>query len=80
MYTDDACTLQLAVTICVPDQFLVGQKVHSVQEKASNSTAAAYIGIEDENGTMYWGAGTNTDITRASIYALLSAYNNMIRE
>ena len=53
---------------------------HSVQERASNSTAAAYIGIEDENGTMYWGAGTNTDITRASIYALLSAYNNMIRE
>ena len=52
---------------------------HSVQEKASNSTAAAYIGIEAENGTMYWGAGTNTDITRASIYALLSAYNNMIQ-
>ena len=51
---------------------------HSVQEKASNSTAAAYIGIEAEDGTMYWGAGTNTDITRASIYALLSAYNNMI--
>ncbi|MBQ8237326.1 MAG: 2-isopropylmalate synthase [Oscillospiraceae bacterium] len=53
---------------------------HSVQEKASNSTAAAYIGIEGEDGKMYWGAGTNTDITRASIYALLSAYNNMIRE
>ena len=53
---------------------------HSVQEKASNSTAAAYIGIEDENGQMHWGAGSNTDITRASIYALLSAYNNMIRE
>ena len=53
---------------------------HSVQEKASNSTAAAYIGIEAEDGTMYWGAGTNTDITRASIYALLSAHNNMIRE
>ena len=53
---------------------------HSVQEKASDSTAAAYIGIEDEHGTMHWGAGTNTDITRASIYALLSAYNNMIRE
>ena len=53
---------------------------HSVQEKASSSTAAAYIGIEGEDGKMYWGAGTNTDITRASIYALLSAYNNMIRE
>ena len=52
---------------------------HSVQEKASNSTAAAYIGIEAEDGTMHYGAGTNTDITRASIYALLSAYNNMIK-
>ncbi|MBO5130192.1 MAG: 2-isopropylmalate synthase [Oscillospiraceae bacterium] len=52
---------------------------HSVQEKASNSTAAAYIGIEDEFGKMHYGAGTNTDITRASIYALLSAYNNMIK-
>ena len=53
---------------------------HSVQERSSDSTAAAYIGIETEKGTMYWGAGTNTDITRASIYALLSAYNNMIQE
>ena len=53
---------------------------HSVQEKASNSTAAAYIGIEAADGTMYWGAGTSTDITRASIYALLSAYNNMIQK
>ena len=53
---------------------------HSVQEKASDSTAAAYIGIEAEDGTMYWGAGTNTDITRASIYALISAYNNMIQK
>ncbi|MBO4939391.1 MAG: 2-isopropylmalate synthase [Oscillospiraceae bacterium] len=53
---------------------------HSVQEKASDSTAAAYIGIEADDGTMYWGAGTNTDITRASIYALISAYNNMIQK
>ena len=51
---------------------------HSVQSKSSNSTAAAYIGLESEEGTMSWGAGTHTDITRASIYALLSAYNNMI--
>ena len=53
---------------------------HSVQEKASDSTAAAYIGLEKNDGTMSWGAGTDTDITRASINALLSAYNNMIRE
>ena len=53
---------------------------HSVQEQGSHSTAAAYIGLEGANGTMYWGAGTDNDITRASINALLSAYNNMIRE
>ena len=53
---------------------------HSVQEKSSGSTAAAYIGIESQNGTPYWGAGTDTDIIKASISALLSAYNNMIRE
>lgn len=53
---------------------------HSVQEKSSGSTAAAYIGIKSQNGTLYWGAGTDTDIIKASISALLSAYNNMIRE
>ena len=53
---------------------------HSVQESCSDSTAAAYIGIEDENGQLHWGAGTNTDIIRASISALMSAYNNMIQE
>ena len=51
---------------------------HSVQENCSDSTAAAYIGIEADDGTMYWGAGTHTDIIRAGIRALISAYNNMI--
>jgi 2-isopropylmalate synthase len=41
--------------------------------------AAAYIGIQTEDGKMYWGAGTHTDISRAGIRALISAYNNMIR-
>lgn len=53
---------------------------HSVQERNSGSTAAAYIGIEDGNGTMYWGAGTNSDIIKASARALIGAYNNMIKE
>ena len=53
---------------------------HSVQERASDSTAAAYIGLEGEDGVMHWGAGTDTDIIRASINALISAYNNMTRE
>ena len=53
---------------------------HSVQEKSSGSTAAAYIGLEDVNGNMHWGAGTDTDIIKASAQALISAYNNMTRE
>ncbi len=53
---------------------------HSLQGQDSGSTAAAYIGIEAQDGTMHWGAGTDTDITRAGINALVSAYNNMIKE
>ncbi len=50
---------------------------HSLQEQSSNSTAAAYIGLEKEDGSLCWGAGTDTDIIRAGINALLSAYNNV---
>ena len=50
---------------------------HSVQERSSGSTAAAYIGLEAPDGTMYWGVGTDTDIIKASAGALIGAYNNM---
>lgn len=54
-------------------------KEHSLQQLGSHSEACAYIGIEDENGKIYWGAGRHTDIIKASSHALLAAYNNMIR-
>lgn len=50
---------------------------HSMQEKGSGSVAAAYIGIENQNGEMSWGVGTDTDIIHASVDALISAFNNM---
>ena len=53
---------------------------HSLQQKNSGSTAVAYVGIECAEGRMHWGAGSDTDITRAGIYALLSAFNNSITE
>ena len=53
---------------------------HSLQQKNSGSTAVAYVGIETRDGRMHWGAGSDTDITRAGIYALLSAFNNSITE
>ncbi len=49
---------------------------HSMRGRGSGSTAAAYIGIENEQGEMSWGAGTNTDIIHASIDALINAYNS----
>ena len=54
---------------------------HSMQEEGdgSKSVAAAYIGIMDECGEMYWGAGTNTDIIHASADALLVAFNKMCK-
>ena len=50
---------------------------HSMQGRGSQSVAASYIGLEDEKGTMYWGAGTDTDVIKANFKALMSAFYNM---
>ncbi len=52
---------------------------HSMQGHGSQSVAASYIGLETENGTMYWGAGTHTDVMKANTNALLSAFANMVQ-
>lgn len=54
-------------------------KEHSMRGSGSKSEAAAYIGIENDSGTMFWGVGIHTDIIKASSHALLAAYNNMVR-
>ncbi len=53
---------------------------HSMQGHGSQSVAASYIGIETENGNMFWGVGTDTDVIKASTNALLSAFHNMKRK
>ena len=52
---------------------------HSMQGQGSHSVAASYIGLEDRDGKLYWGAGTDTDVIKASTNALLSAFHNMTR-
>ena len=47
---------------------------HSMQGQGSQSVAASYIGLEDSTGKMYWGAGTDTDIIKASTNALMGAF------
>ncbi|MBQ2945491.1 MAG: 2-isopropylmalate synthase [Clostridia bacterium] len=53
---------------------------HSLQGRGSQSVAASYIGLMTQNGKMYWGAGTDTDVIKASTNALLSAFHNMLKE
>lgn len=52
---------------------------HSMQEQGSRSVAASYIGLERADGTLFWGAGTDTDVVKASTNALLSAFQNMTK-
>ena len=52
---------------------------HSMQSHGSKSAAVAYIGLEWPDGEISWGAGTHTDIIRASSQALVSAYNYKIK-
>ena len=48
---------------------------HSLDE-GSTSRACSYVGVRWNDGTMTWGAGTDTDIIIAGIKALVSAVNN----
>ncbi len=47
---------------------------HSVGS-GSDTAAVAYVRIDAADGTMYWGAGKDTDINKAGLKALVSAFN-----
>ena len=61
----------------------LGLKAHiaSYSEHAmtggSDSSAMAYVGVEDPDGKIVWGAGEHHDIITASIKGLISALNRM---
>ncbi|MDY3015303.1 MAG: 2-isopropylmalate synthase [Evtepia sp.] len=44
-------------------------------ETDSDSMASAYVLIADDEGDLFWGVGVDSDITMASVYALLTAVN-----
>ncbi len=56
---------------------LVTYEEHAL-ERSSSSRAIAYVGIQDQDGNLHWGAGVDVDIIRASIDALLTAVNHMV--
>ena len=53
-------------------------KEHALEE-GSSSQAVAYVSITGEDGQIYWGVGIQDDIIYASVKALFSAVNRMIR-
>ena len=50
---------------------------HSMQGDGSRSVAASYIGLQREDGTYFWGAGTDTDVITESTNALFRAFHHM---
>ncbi len=56
---------------------LITYEEHAL-EMSSSSRAIAYVGIKSrKTEKLYWGAGLDVDIIRASVSALLTAVNNM---
>lgn len=57
---------------------LTGYEQHALSA-GSFAQAVSYVGVE-KDGKIYWGAGENSDIIRASVYALVSAVNNLLQD
>lgn len=69
-----------AVSNIIKQYFGISYELSVYEEHAlshgSSSKAMAYVGITC-NGKMYWGAGSNEDIIKASIHALVVAVNKL---
>ena len=53
---------------------------HTLNNKGSDSSAIAYVGIKGDDGKEYFGIGIDHDIIRASIDAVESAMNRSMAE
>lgn len=67
-----------ALKQAIPLDFTIEDYQEHAIERHSSSEAVAYVGIS-ANGKTVWGAGRNTDIIVASINALLSAINHIVK-
>ncbi len=67
-----------ALRTYLKEDFEISSYTEHALERSSNSKAAAYIAIKKGEKT-YWGAGVDANINTASIYALISAVNRMLK-
>ena len=57
-------------------EYTINTYTENAISQGSKSEALCMIGITLKDGKVFWGAGVDTDIINASIYALVSAINN----
>ena len=57
---------------------IIKYQEHAI-EQGSASKAIAYIGIRTPEGLVSWGAGTHDDVMAASVNALVSAINRIVK-
>ncbi len=62
---------------CHIDFSIYQYEEHALQH-GSDSQACSYVGIQAEDGLIYWGAGIHNDIIDSSVKALISAVNKLI--
>ena len=71
-------TANLASALSPPLAALIGKiSLWLSAWPVSDSSAMAYVGVEDPDGKIVWGAGEHHDIITASIKGLISALNRM---
>ena len=51
----------------------------NILEYGTKARAISYVQIADNEGGMYFGAGTSSNITKSSLRAVVSAANKMVK-
>ena len=72
--------LSNAIKSCTGLEYSLSSYSEHALEVGSASKAVSYVEVIDNNGNSFWGAGTDDDIIKSSIKALVSAINNMCKQ
>lgn len=68
-----------AIKKALPIDYHIAEYQEHALTKTSKSQAVAYVCVDDNKGNLFWGVGIHNDIIEASVKALVSAINNMIK-
>ncbi|MBR1824324.1 MAG: 2-isopropylmalate synthase [Ruminococcus sp.] len=69
-----------AIKSCTGLDYSLSSYFEHALEVGSASKAVSYVEVVGKDGSSFWGAGTDDDIIKSSIKALVSAINNMCKQ